>query len=356
MLATDPADDINQLTGILNATNTVTTWVGTLLNTVIPPMDPQPAWYNSINTALQLSQQHSLAWRNTTSPNIIADMTNSFIDYAGNFAAVVEYAKPLVATIIKQGNTPTAAQVLELTQMFSSLQVTAAQNQQNLQTLLGQMQAYRTEMQSDYAALQTAIKAALPQEAADKAAVQQIQTQIQSIEVTLAADTSSATAASVDTQSAMTSLVIGLTFAAEFDPVAFGIALIFIGVDIAIDAETQAQVISDLKQIQTLSGQLNSDQVQLGLVQGVISNMEHLYDGIVSALDSFDDFDDTWMIANLSLNYLLVVLAQPQIDISKIPDLNDLDDAVIAWQAMAAFATNVQLSTLTPQTPIIISQ
>jgi hypothetical protein len=46
------------------------------------------------------------------------------------------------------------------------------------------------------------------------------------------------------------------------------------------------------------------------------------------------------------------VLAQPQIDVSKIPDLNDLDDAAKSWAQMAEFATKVQNATLTQQEPI----
>ena len=214
---------------------------------------------------------------------------------------------------------------------------------------------YRTQMEADFAALKTALASALPQEAQDRALVQQVQTQIQSIELTLAADNEAATSATIDTSDDMNAMVVGLMLPLEFDPVGFGIALLGFGADIIIDAEAQAQVQSDLSQIQTLSTQLSADQLQLGLMQGIVANLQNLADGIEAALTTFDDFDDTWSFANYGLNYLLVVLAQPQIDIGKIPDLNDLSDAAAAWQKMADFATKVLNVTVTQQQPVTIS-
>ncbi len=354
MLATNPADAIEQLTGILNATNGITVWVGTLLNASLPSMNPQPAWYDAIDKALTASQDHSETWRSKTSPRIIDDMTSSFIGYCGAFRTAAHYAQQVLDTVATQGYIPNAGQIAELTQIFGGLQATTAQNKATVQKYLQAMEAYREEMESDHAAFQAALKAAFPQEAAAKAAIQQIQTQIQSIEIALAADNQAASTATVATGSALTSLVVGLTFASEFDPVAFGVGVISIGADIVIDAETQARVMSDLRQIQSLTSQLTNDQVQLGLLQGIISNLQSLSQGIQSALDTFDDFDDTWTIANLSLTYLLVALAQPEVDVRRIPDLNNLQDATTAWQTMEAYANKVQVSVLTSQPAITI--
>jgi len=355
MLATNPSTATEQLTDILNAANHISVWVDTLQNAALPSMSPQPAWYAAVNDALAASRQHSQTWRKQTAPDIITDMTESFIDYSVAFGTTVDYVRPILSDIATAGFIPSAPQITVLTQLFGALQTTTTQNQATVQRLLAAVKSYRDEMTSDYAALQRALKAALPQAAAERAAIQQIQTQIESIEIALAADGQAASAATVDTGSAMTSLVIGLTFASEFDPVAFGIGLIFIGVDSAVDAETEARVISDLEQIQSLTRELTNDQVQLGLLQGVIANLERLSQGIESALAAFDDFDDTWTIANLSLTYLLVALAQPQVDIRRIPDLNNLQDAVAAWATMSAYASKVQSSVLTSRAPMVIS-
>jgi Bacillus haemolytic enterotoxin (HBL) len=356
MLAPDPSDAIDQLTGLLNAANRITQWVLALENTVLPPLDPQPAWYQEIAAALKTSQQHSQKWLNETAPDIVADTAASFIDYAGMFSNVVLDITPLLKLIAAQKSLPTSAQAKDLTEYVTALAQTAAAKRDTVRALSAAMKKYHAEMQADCAALKTAMTAALADEAQDQAAIQQVQTQIQSIELTLAADNTQATADDVNTQQALTGLVVTLAFSAgTIDPIAFGIALLGIGVDIAISAADAARVKADLAQIQTLSATLSTDQLQLGLLQGVISNLEYLSDGNHAALQTFDDVDDTWAFAAYGLNYLLVVLAQPQIDISKIPDLQDLGAAAAAWQQVAAFATKVQNATLTQQKTITIS-
>src|SRR5262249_18584247 len=315
-------------TGIFKSPTGITLWVGTLVNSVLPPMDPQPTWYSSIESALQTSQQHSQTWLNETAPGIIADMSDAFIRYSGEFGNAVGDLKPLLADIAAHGNIPTANQVQDLTAAIGVLQQATAANQAKVRSLMTDMANYQSQMQADFAALKAALAAALPQEAADLAAVQQVQTQIQSIERALAADSGTATADSLDTTNAMISLVVGLTFAMGFEPVGFGMALLFVGVDAVIQASAEAQVISDLKQIEALTDQLAEDQMQLGLMQGIVSNLENLENRVQDAMATFDDVDDTWSFANYGLSYLQVVLAQPQIDISTIPDFGDLDDAI----------------------------
>lgn len=355
MLAPDPADAISQLTAIFNSTTGITQWVGTLVNAVLPPMNPQPSWYQLISTTLQTSQRHAQTWLNETEPDIVAGMSNAFINYSGAFANVVTDATPVIQKVSQQGGTPTAEQVKELVGLFTALQQAAAENQKTVQTLMGEMGDYQTQMEADFLALKTALAAALPAEAKARALVQQIQTQIQSAEITLAADSATATSDDIDVNNAMTSLAVGLTFAMTFDPVGFAIALLGIGVDIVISAEAEAQVQSDIQQIQALAAQLGPDEIQLGLLQGIVSNLDSLSDSVETAMTTFDDFDDTWSFANYGLTYLLVVLAQPQIDSNKIPDLNDLPAASAAWQQMSDFASKVLTMQVTPQSPVTIS-
>jgi hypothetical protein len=83
--------------------------------------------------------------------------------------------------------------------------------------------------------------------------------------------------------------------------------------------------------------------------------LQALESGVEQSLTTFDDFDDTWSFTTYGLNYLQVVLAQPQIDTNKIPDLNDLPAAVAAWQKMSDFAEKVLNVQVTPQPPVTIS-
>jgi Bacillus haemolytic enterotoxin (HBL) len=356
MLAPDPTDAINQLTGILNATNGITQWVSALDNAVLQQLTPQQSWFDEINGALQASQQHSQTWMNETAPDIVDDMTHSFIHYSASFANVVRDLAPALAQIAAQNNLPTPVQVQLLATYITALQQDATANRNAVSKLLTAMQTYHTQMRADCAALKTALGAALPQEANERALVQQVQTQIQSIELTLAADNTQVTADDVNTNQAMSGLVVSLVFSlGTIDPVSFGIALLGIGIGIVIAAEDEARIENDLAQIKKLSAQLTTDQQQLGLLQGVVSNLESLSAVNGAALQTFDDFDDTWAVAVYGLTYLLVVLAQPQIDISKIPDLNDLNAAAAAWSQIAAFASKVQSASLVQQAPVSIS-
>ncbi len=332
------------------------TWATTLVNSHLPPMTPAPDWYEEIHSKLQSSKQYAETWLNNDMPSkIFASMTDPFIEYAEDFKTVAASLQPILDKIAAQNNIPTDEQVQDLTEAIGALQQETATNNATVQSEMKSLAAFKTQMQESLAALDTALKSALPAEAADRAAVQQVQTQIQSAEISLAALSQSATDATVDTENAMIGMVVGLAFSAGFDPVGFGIALLGIGVDFAIDAETEDRVISDLNQIEALNKQLSADQMQLGLMQGICSNLEQLSKGIESALTTFDDFDDTWSFANYGLTYLLVVLAQPQIDISKIPDLQDLSDAIDAWDQVKAFAEKTQNAVVSQLTPYTIS-
>lgn len=341
MLAPDANDALAQLQGILISTNAITQSVYVLENTVLPPISPVPDWYETISTTLQVSQQHSLDWLTNTAPQIINTMCLGFVNYADEFKTHAQIAQNVVAQVSTQADhRPTAAQTLELTQLIGSLKDLATNNQKDVQTQQASMACFHGQMLHNLTGLKLAISNAKQAEAAALALVQQVEIQIQDIELTLAADVSNANAAGSTTSDALTGLAVSLTF----DPalsVGFAIALLYIGVDAVLSDQAVARVIADLNQLATLSSQLQADQIQLALLKGIVTNLENLASGIVDALTSFDDFDDTWSFAAYGLNYLLVVLDQPEADVSKIPDLNDLPLATCSWQTIATYANQV---------------
>jgi hypothetical protein len=348
MLASDSTDVTTQLTGILNSTNGMTAWAQTLVNAVLPPMKPQPAWYQEIDTKIKVNQSIAQKWLDATAPSIISDMTTSFIEYNGHFKNVAKDMAPILINISKEGNSPDPMQLKELVELIQALQKEAKSNVLNVKSHLKQLDDFSGAMKQSFSELDDALNKAMPSEAKQLELVQQVQTQLQSAEITLAAANQAATDASVNSRTSMTSLVIGMTFALGFSPFSFGVALLALGSTVIVDIQTQARVISDLKQIEVLSKGLSNDQMQLGLIQGVISNLKRLESGIRSAQSSFDDFDNTWSFVSNGLSYLLITLNQPQIDISKIPDLNDLPAATTAWQTVHDFAVNTQSIEIKP--------
>lgn len=81
-------------------------------------------------------------------------------------------------------------------------------------------------------------------------------------------------------------------------------------------------------------------------VQGVIGNLAKLLDANEEALENFTAFTYAWDTTVQGLDALLVVLDQPRIDVTRIPDLLSLPGAVGDWQQIATFAQQVQSAKL----------
>ncbi|HUZ00796.1 MAG TPA: HBL/NHE enterotoxin family protein [Thermomicrobiaceae bacterium] len=357
MLASDPTTTIGQLTAIFNANNGITSWVHALENAVLPVLDPQPAWYDQINGALQTSQDHSMSWLTTTGPQVHAQVSQSFIDYNNLFQVMAPNLGRLVAQIAGQGNIPNAQQQQDLATYVNQLLKQATSSQQAIQGLLATMTAYRTQMGTDHGALTSAVAAAVAQEDQDRVAIEQVQQQITAILQKLSADSTKANDSDMNYNTAIISVIVGFTFGLAIAGGVlalggFAAAVLSVGTGITFTQLYSNDVSQDLQQLTTLMSELADDKQQLAMVQGVLSSLQSLLDSNDDALQSFSSFTDIWDWTVYGLQYLLVVLAQPQIDVSKIPDLNDLAAAAAAWQQLADFAQKVQNATLQQQAPI----
>ena len=358
VLAPDPKQAVGQLTSIFNSANGVTQWASALVNAVLPAMSPTPDWYETIKAIIQATQKDANSWLNDTGPDVISGMCNAFLDYSGTFSRVVSAElAPILQQVRTQSDRPTAAQQKQLVAIFNALQAITNRHGAKTQTLLAAMAKYQTDLSSNYAALNTAIANALTAESKSKVTVQSIQAKINDIELTLAADNSAATADSFNIEASMQSLAVGLTFGLTFDPVGFGIALLGLGASIVISAEAEAQVQADLKEIAALSAKLGPAEIQLGLLQGIVSNLESLQTNIASAVSVYTDFDTSWQKAATEIANVLEILAQPEIDISTISyfDQSSVAQALADWSQIAVFAGKVLLARVVPKTGITIS-
>lgn len=357
MLASEPTNIINQLTAIFNANNSITAWVHALENAVIQPLNPAPPWYERLNSSLKISQRNSMSWITTTSPQLHAKLSQSFIDYNNTFSLFVRQINSLIATILQQGNIPTQEQQEELATYVKQLLNQARKNQQIVQGLQGSLNAYRTQMSSDHNALATAMKAAIEQEDEDREAIQQVQQQIGAIQQQITKDTTKADNSTVSYGTAIFSVIVGLTFGLAFAGGVlvlggFATAILSIGSGFTLSQIYSNDLKKDLEKLTELMGELADDKQQLAMVHGIVINLQSLLDSNDQALQTFASITNVWDCTVYNLEYLLVVLVQPQIDVSKIPDLNDLSDAATAWQQIAAFAQKVQDATLQQHPPI----
>ena len=359
MLASNPQTTISQITDIFNSNNEITSWVHALENAVLPVLEPTPSWYTNINSALQESQQHSMSWITSTGPAIHASLSQSFIDYNNIFQLIVPQLTKLVEQITQQGNIPNASQQQQLTIYVQQLLKQANTNQQSVQGLLAAMVAYRTQMGTDHVTLTQAMASALATEDADRALIDQVQLQITAVLQKLSADTTKASDSEMNFGTAIFSVIVGFTFGLALAGGvlalgAFAAAILSVGAGVTFNQIYNNDVSRDLEQLTTLMSQLADDQQQLSMVQGVITNLKSLLDSNDEALQTFNGVSDIWDWTTYGLQSLLVVLAQPQIDVSKIPDLNDLTTAASDWQQMATYADKVQNATLQQQQPIAL--
>ena len=358
VLAPDPDQAIGQLTSIFNSANGVTQWASTLVNAFLPAMSPTPDWYTDISAAIAAAQADANSWLNDTGPGVISGMCNAFLDYSGTFSQIVtNQLAPVLAQIRTQNNIPTPAQKQQLVSIFTALQGITNRHGTTTQTLLGAMSGYKKDLDASLTTLDAAITQALPAETKASQTVAKIQAQIQDIEITLAADNSSATADSFNIESGMQSLAVGLTFGLTFDPVGFGIALLGLGVNIIISAEAEAQVQADLKEIAALSATLAADETQLALLQGIVSNLKSLQTNVIAAVSVYSEFDSSWQDAATEIANLLEILAQPEINISTISyfEVANVNQALVDWSTIAAFASKVLLARVVPQPGLTIS-
>jgi hypothetical protein len=132
----------------------------------------------------------------------------------------------------------------------------------------------------------------------------------------------------------------------------FGLAVLGVG-GAAISEELTSEALKeDVAKLAELVGQLADDQAQLALMTAVVANLESLVAQNDEALVQFSGFSDAWDRAVDQVSSLLVVLAQPQIDVRLIPDLLTLDDAAAAWTQMSTFATKVQNAVIDLGSPL----
>lgn len=347
MLAPDPTTTTQQLTNIFNSATLVTTWAQALGNARLPALTPQPSWYDSINGSLVKSQQNSLSWLTTSGPQVMAQVSQSFIDYANYFTPAATQLGTLITQIQQAGNIPTADQQAQLQAVVNQLYTRATAGQSAVQNQLAALSAFRMQMGSDHDALAAAVTAALAQADTNREAIAQVQLKIASIQQKIAALTTQANASTFSTGTTMAGMVISFTFGLALSGGTlalggFAVAVLSIAAAAVKSEIFGSKLAQDYAELTTLMGNLADDQQQLAMVQGVLSNLSSLLDTNDEALANFTAFTTAWDMTVQALEYLGVVLAQPQIDVSKIPDLLALPATSTNWQQIATFAQQVQ--------------
>lgn len=360
MLAPDVNDTIGQLTDIFNANASITTWVHALENTVLPPLAATPEWYGDLNATLRASQQSAQSWLTSTGPHLLADVSQSFIDYATLFSGVNATMQPLLAEIAATGaNRPSADQQADLRALVQQIANQAGANQTLVGGLQAKLNAFRAQMLQDHESLSTAITVAVAAEGQERATIEAAQEQLSLLLQKLATDNNKADSQNISYGTAVFGMVVSLTFGLVISGGvlalgSFALGILNIGKAITSEIIYSEDVKDDLAKITDLLGTLAADKQQLAMLQGLVNTLQSLNEENTQALLTFANLGGIWDRVADRLDGLLVTLDQPQIDISRIPDLKGIAASAAAWQQLEDFADSVQTLHLQIPPPITL--
>jgi len=346
MLAPTVTDTEDQIVDVFNSNGALTAAVHALENTVLMTLPDNPSWYTTIESELKSAQSQSTSWLTNTSPTLYATATQSYIDYANLFGPAAGDMETLVEQIQTAGNIPSAAQQSTLSELVQKLLSTASAQQSAcaaLQTEVNSLLSTLTTLQSE---INTAINDGLSDEELDVEAIQDTQDDIDELMIKMTKKSTKAGEASFSANTDSVSAVASLTFKlaaseGELGPAVIG-TMIYSDVELTLDVIYTDEVHDIVKKINADLATLQAEEMALALTQSVVTNLESLLDTIDAALETFTDLTTIWNEVVDDLTWMMVVLAQPQIDVSKIPALLDLSDAASAWSTISQYATWAQ--------------
>lgn len=355
MLAPNPLDAIQQMTDLVNTRASVAGWNQALLNCVIPPLSPLPDWYTKINGLITAAQSDASLWVNNQGPEAFATLTQGYVDYSNRFDATVAALQPLVSAALSTAGQPTPAQLKSMQILVSALKTTADQIQQRTSAVLAQLRKSRAGIEDMHQTLSEALEKAQAQAGEDAQKIESLRRKVADIQSSIAVLSSKVSADDIGAGKSMVTGVIGLTFGLGISGLTLGVGTIAaLVVAVAGSAVSSVmlsnQLKSQLNEYVELASSLAEEQMQLALVQSVIGSLSQLQEANSLGESSATTATALWENTSSSLEWLLVVLDQPQIDVTRIPALNDLNQAAVVWRRIAGFAQQSQDVQLTMQT------
>jgi hypothetical protein len=355
MLAPESTYALQQITDAVNENAALMSWAQALLNTTLPPLTPQPAWYASINATLQSQRSAARDWLNVSGPSTFAALTQTNVDFANVFVAAVPQLTALVSAITAAGGAPTPDQLSQLVALLTKIQESAQAQSARVAQAQKAMSAYATQVTTDREALSTAMSAALAAQAQDAVTIQQIQGQIQLLQLQVAALSARAGDQDISSQTSLFTIVIGMTFglAAAGGTLALGGlagALVGVGGGAVMSHVYTAEIQATMEEIVNLTKQLGAAEIQLALVQGTITSLQALTAANQSTLATINNASNIWTLVLAQLEGVLVALAQPQVNVSLVTELLGLHQAAAVWQRVSTFCQEAQKMPMQSQT------
>lgn len=354
MLAPNPKNMLDQLTGDYAVNSLLMAYGHTLLNTSFFPIEPKPSWFDRIGGELAKAKKVTAPWLHQEYPKIAAALPQSLIDYANNVLPAVEVLIPELAK-----SAPDRRKVIAL---IEELQEEAQDQRTRVQDLHAKIEDYAPKVAAvaREAAKEAKVVIAAAGEANSKvlslqARISELQRQLGAV----GADAKHAMSGAATTGATLSMTLMSFTVTAAIGSASFPViglagAFIGIGINAAIEASKSQEVINTLREIGQLSRELSAEQHQAAAMQTIARSLEQLGEQAGSATLSLAGSLHHWDDICGDLDLLRELADQPALELKKLMPLSRtrLEAAAAAWRTIVAGAQKIQLSALETTAPI----
>jgi hypothetical protein len=343
-----PIDQL--LADSFNANNYVLAYVLAVNGTNLPQLTPEPTWYQAFLAQFADAKTHALEWQNSVTPGLIAIPT-SILNYAPiwslNTATITQAVAVLQVDPTNQQAQQAVRDSLQTLLAGTGDQISAATKfQQTINTFAG-------NLIQDAANMQAAIQKAKQQQGYDQQQVDQLVTDISSLQSQISTwqvvETAGGIAAGVSFFAGCCIAIF--SFGAGL---AFGILGAAAGIATAVAASVE---------IQQLSAKIAADQAamsdlnqQIGTLTVIQQNLQQLISSSKKASLQVQLILKTWTTLEAEVTQVINDLDAADSDLSpmNLPQLViDMNDANTDWAVLQQFCTviaGIQYNTATPPT------
>ncbi len=345
----------SQVTSDYRVNNYLMAWAHTLLNTNLFPVDPKPDWFDAVAAELATTKQTTKTWLHEDFPKIAAKLPQVLIEYANLFDSAVKELLPLVAWSNPQGDDRET-----VTDILKSLYTAANARRAEAigwQTKVTAFAGVVKKSSADMAARAKKVKETIS--SADKELLA-LQSRIAELQRRLGITTTEAKhsmtgAATAGATISMT--LLAFTVGAAAFPV-FGLAgaIIGIGLNAAQEAAKSKEVLALVREIGELQVKLSAQQFQIAALETIAASFENLSDVCSEALTCMDGTVHHWDDIANNLAAVSELVAQPQVDLSRLHAFKELQTHAKNWGTIKQRAEKIQNSVMTVEKTILIGQ
>jgi hypothetical protein len=345
MLCPNKTAITSQVTSDYAVNSYLMAWAHTLLNTNLYPVEPKPAWFESIATELEATKATTRKWLHEDFPDIAAALPQSLIDYSNLFGPAVSELVPLLAT-----KNPAGEDRATVDELFEALQAAAKTHEFRVLGLQRKVVAFAKVAKASSVKMVTNAKEVKKTIGAAQKDLLALQSRIAELQRRLGVTTTEAKNSM--SGAAMTGATITMTMlaftvgAAAFPVVGLAGAVIGIAFNAAQEAARSKEVLALIREIGELQVKLSNEQYQIAALETIATSFENLSDIVSEALTCMEGTVHHWDDIVSGLAEARELVAQPGVDLTKIAAFKGLTAAASTWATIAERCRNIQSSVM----------